>query len=104
VNDAPALARADVSMAMGSGMDVSMACADIVLVSSDLSRVGFAIKLAQKTLSTIRQNIGISLAYNVILVPAAMAALVTPVFAAIAMPISSLLVIGNAILIRRRIG
>ena len=104
VNDAPALARADVSMAMGSGMDVSMACADIVLVSSDLSRVGFAIKLAQKTLSTIRQNIGISLAYNVILVPAAMAALVTPVFAAIAMPVSSLLVIGNAILIRRRIG
>ncbi|GAV19261.1 Cu2+-exporting ATPase [Mariprofundus micogutta] len=104
VNDAPALARADVSMAMGSGMDVSMACADIVLVSSDLSRVGFAMHLSQKTLSTIKQNIGISLAYNLILVPAAMAALVTPVFAAIAMPISSLLVIGNAILIRSRVG
>jgi len=103
VNDAPALARADVSMAMGSGMDVSMACADIVLVASDLSRVGYAINLAQKTLSAIRQNIGISLAYNLILVPAAMAALVTPVFAAIAMPISSLLVIGNAIMIRRRV-
>lgn len=103
VNDAPALARADVSIAMGSGMDVSMECADIVLVSSDLSRVDFAITLAQKTLHTIRQNIAISLTYNLILVPAAMAALVTPVFAAIAMPISSLLVIGNAILIRRRI-
>ena len=103
VNDAPALARADVSMAMGSGMDVSMACADIVLVSSDLSRVSFAMSLAQKTLSTIRQNISISLAYNLILVPAAMAAFVTPVFAAVAMPISSLLVIGNAILIRKRV-
>lgn len=103
VNDAPALARADISMAMGSGMDVSMACADIVLVSSDLSRVGFAMTLAEKTLSTIRQNIGISLVYNLILVPAAMAAWVTPVFAAVAMPISSLLVIGNAILIRNRV-
>lgn len=103
VNDAPALARADVSMAMGSGMDVSMECSDIVLVGSDLSRVGFAISLAERTLATIRQNIGMSLAYNLILVPAAMAAMVTPVFAAIAMPISSLLVIGNAILIRRRV-
>jgi len=103
VNDAPALARADVSMAMGSGMDVSMASADIVLVSSDLSRVRFAMSLAQKTLSTIRQNIGISLLYNLILVPSAMAAMVTPVFAAVAMPISSLLVIGNAILIRKRV-
>ncbi|NWF37264.1 heavy metal translocating P-type ATPase [Mariprofundus sp. KV] len=104
VNDAPALARADVSMAMGSGMDVSMECSDIVLVGSDLGRVGFAIALAERTLATIRQNIAISLAYNLILVPAAMAAMVTPVFAAIAMPISSLLVIGNAILIRRRVG
>ena len=104
VNDAPALARADVSMAMGSGMDVSMECSDIVLVGSDLGRVGFAIALAERTLATIRQNIGISLTYNLILVPAAMAAMVTPVFAAIAMPISSLLVIGNAILIRRRVG
>jgi Cu2+-exporting ATPase len=103
VNDAPALARADISIAMGSGMDVSMECADIVLMTSDLGRVGFAVLLAQKTLRTIRQNIGISLFYNIMLVPAAMAAMITPVFAAIAMPVSSLLVIGNAILIHRRI-
>lgn len=103
VNDAPALARADISIAMGSGMDVSMECADIVLMKNDLGRVGFAVLLAQKTLRTIRQNIGISLFYNIVLVPAAMAAMITPVFAAIAMPVSSLLVIGNAILIHRRI-
>jgi Cu2+-exporting ATPase len=103
VNDAPALARADISIAMGSGMDVSMECADIVLMTNDLGRVGFAVLLAQKTLRTIRQNIGISLFYNIMLVPAAMAAMITPVFAAIAMPVSSLLVIGNAILIHRRI-
>jgi Cu2+-exporting ATPase len=88
---------------MGSGMDVSMECADIVLMTNDLGRVGFAVLLAQKTLRTIRQNIGISLFYNIMLVPAAMAAMITPVFAAIAMPVSSLLVIGNAILIHRRI-
>lgn len=103
VNDAPALARADVSMAMGSGMDVSKASADIVLVASDLSRVGFAMHLARTTLSTIRRNIAISLAYNLVLVPMAMAAMVTPLFAAVAMPVSSMLVIGNALMIRRRV-
>ncbi len=103
VNDAPALARSDISIAMGSGMDVSMECADIVLMTNDLERVGMAVLLARKTLRTIRQNISISLLYNIMLVPAAMAAMITPVFAAIAMPVSSLLVIGNAMLIHRRI-
>ena len=103
INDAPALARADASIAMGSGMDVSMECADIILMNSELERIGFAFLLAKKTLRTIYQNIGISLLYNAILVPAAMAAMITPVFAAIAMPLSSLLVIGNAVLIHRRV-
>ena len=103
INDAPALARADASIAMGSGMDVSMECADIILMNSELERIGFAFLLARKTLRTIYQNIGISLLYNAILVPAAMAAMITPVFAAIAMPLSSLLVIGNAVLIHRRV-
>ncbi len=100
VNDAPALIRADVGIAIGSGTEVSAESADIVLISNELEKVNLATRLSRRTLRTIRQNIGISLTYNVIMVPLAMAAYVTPLVAAISMPISSLLVIGNAARIR----
>jgi len=100
VNDAAALIRANVGIAVGSGTDVSLESADIVLMSDELDKVRLATALSRRTLRTIRQNIGISLLYNVIMIPLAMMAFITPLFAAIAMPISSLLVIGNAARIR----
>lgn len=101
VNDAPALIQADVGIAMASGTDVSVASADVVLSHQELNKVAEARQLAARTLRTIRQNIVLSISYNVIMVPLAMMALVSPLVAAITMPISSLLVIGNAARIGR---
>ncbi|MCF6339072.1 MAG: heavy metal translocating P-type ATPase [Gammaproteobacteria bacterium] len=100
INDAAALSRADVGIALGSGTDVSGDNADIVLMSNELDKVRLAMQLSQRTLRTIRQNIAISFTYNIIMVPLAMAAMITPLVAAISMPVSSLLVIANAARIR----
>ena len=102
VNDAPALIQADVSIALGSGADISAASADVVILKSKLMSIIEAIKLANRTQLVIKQNIIFALSYNAIMVPLAMMAKVTPLFAAIVMPISSLIVIANATRIRKK--
>lgn len=101
LNDAPALAAAHASIAFASGSDVAQAAADVVVQGRALALVAETISAARRAQAAIRQNIAISLAYNVIAVPLAIAGLVTPLIAAVAMAASSLTVILNALRVER---
>jgi len=101
VNDAPALAAADVSFAIGAGSDVAIEAADIALMRNDLLSVVDAISLSRATLSKIRQNLFFAFIYNVLGIPLAMAGMLNPVIAGAAMAMSSVSVVSNSVLLRR---
>ena len=97
INDGPALAKADVGIAMGTGNEIALKSASVVLMRPDLRLIPEAIHYARFTQRVIRQNLGWAFGYNILCIPLAMSGLLTPTIAGAAMAFSSVSVVGNAL-------
>ncbi len=103
INDALALSKSDIAIAMGSGADICIEVSDVVLLHDSMDSLLYALKISKNTYKSIKQNLFISLLYNVITIPLAVAGYVIPLIAALSMSLSSLLVVGNSIRNKKRI-
>jgi Cu+-exporting ATPase len=96
INDSIALAKSDIAIAMGSGADIAVEISDVIILNNSLESLRKAIAISKKVFRKIKQNLGFSLIYNAIVVPIAIAGYINPLFAALSMSLSSLIVVANS--------